>query len=143
MKTRSPYDDHKRPLNRALYFGLHALVIVTIVLLMVWGAVSGLPGLWGVLVGSGIGGAFMLLTVINVLITASSSPSTTGVVILGGWLVKLIVAGIVLYSVRDAEFYDPVALFSSVVAVCIVVIGAEVYGIMTTNVTYITPQDTP
>lgn len=133
----SDFDDPRRPLVRGLRLGSYALGIVTIASLAIWGGVAGLPGIWGVLIGAAIGGGFVLFTALCVLLTSNSSPSTTMAVVLGGWLVKVIVLILVLLVVRNMDFYDTMALFVTVVLVLIIVLGTEVWGIITSRVTYV------
>lgn len=75
-RDQHDYDDHRRPLVRALRLGSSALLVVTIVSLMSWGGYQGLPGIWGVLIGAAIAGGFLLVTVASVLLTASTTPTT-------------------------------------------------------------------
>lgn len=130
-------NDPRRPLIRALKFGSAALVVVTIVSLALWGWQRGLPGLWGVLVGAAIGGGFVLLTVLSVLVTSGTSPATTGAVVLGGWLVKIVVLIGVLWLIRPLDFYDTPALFVTIMVVLVVVLGCEAWGVITSRVTYV------
>ena len=111
----SPYDDHRRPLKRALRLGAMGLVVVTIASLAIWGGVRGTPGLLGVLVGAAIGGGFVLFTAASVLLTARTTPSTTMAVVLGGWLLKVVILIMVLLLIKDLEFYDTMALFVTVI----------------------------
>nr|WP_306428982.1 hypothetical protein [Corynebacterium sp. 76QC2CO] len=122
---------------RALKFGSVALVVITLMSLSLWGALRDLPGIWGVLIGAAIGGSFVLLTVLSVLLTANTSASTTGAVVLGSWLVKIVAVIIVFYFIRDMTFYDPIALFVTVVLALVVVLACEVYGVITAKVTYV------
>nr|WP_306428418.1 MULTISPECIES: hypothetical protein [unclassified Corynebacterium] len=122
---------------RALKFGSVALVVITLMSLSIWGALRDLPGIWGVLIGAAIGGSFVLLTVLSVLLTANTSASTTGAVVLGSWLVKIVAVIIVFYFIRDMTFYDPIALFVTVVLALVVVLACEVYGVITAKVTYV------
>lgn len=131
------YDDPQAPLKRALKLGGWALVVLTVISLAVWGGMRDLPGIWGVLIGAAIGGGFVLLTVISVLATAKTSPSTTMAVVLGGWMLKLVVLLIVLFILRGMDFYDTAALGVTVILALIVVLGSEVWGIITTRVTYV------
>ncbi|AZA09474.1 hypothetical protein [Corynebacterium pseudopelargi] len=140
---QSPYDDHRRPLQRALKLGTGALIVVSIISLAAWGAFRGLPGIWGVLLGAAIGGGFMLLTVISVLATARTSTTTTGAVVLGGWLLKIIVFLIIMVVLKDLYFYDHMALFVTVVIAMICVLASEMYGVITTNVTYVSESQRP
>lgn len=137
--TPSPsiYDDQRRPLIRALKLGSGALVVMTILSLVVWGYLKDLPGILGVLIGAAIGGSFVLLTVLSVLLTAGTNASTTGAVVLGSWLVKIVLFIGMMYFLRGMTFYDNIALFVTVVLALIVVLGAETYGVITSKVTYI------
>ncbi|WP_092257376.1 hypothetical protein [Corynebacterium cystitidis] len=122
---------------RALRLGSWALVILTIVSLAVWGGLRELPGIWGVLIGAAIGGGFVLATVISVLATSNTSPSTTLAVVLGGWLVKIVVLLLVLAWLRTMDFYDSTALGVTTIAALVVVLATEVWGVVTTRVTYV------
>ncbi|KHO29592.1 hypothetical protein [Corynebacterium minutissimum] len=133
----SPYDDHRRPLKRALRLGAMGLVVVTFASLAIWGGVRGTPGLLGVLVGAAIGGGFVLFTAASVLLTARTTPSTTMAVVLGGWLLKVVILIMVLLLIKDLEFYDTMALFVTVICALAVTLGTEVWGVVTSNVTYV------
>lgn len=135
--TTSEYDDPRRPLLRAVRFGAIALVIITIGSLAVWGGVRDLPGIWGVLIGAAIGGGFVLLTAVSVLFTSSTNPATTGAVVLGGWLLKIVVLILVLALIRDMMFYDRMALLVTTVLALIAVLATEVWGVITARVTYV------
>nr|WP_152822625.1 MULTISPECIES: hypothetical protein [unclassified Corynebacterium] len=121
---------------RALRLGSGALAAITVVSLVVWGWVAGLPGVWGVLVGAAVGGGFVLLTAASVLMTARTSPQTTGVVVLGGWLLKLVVVLVVMWGISGLDFYDRWSLLVTVVVVLVVVLVTETWGVMTSRVTY-------
>ncbi|AKK08512.1 hypothetical protein CATRI_05260 [Corynebacterium atrinae] len=133
----SQYDDPRRPLLRAVRFGSIALVAITVISLVLWGALRDLPGIWGVLIGAAIGGGFVLLTALSVLMTSSTSAATTGAVVLGSWLLKIVVLLVVLFVLRDMTFYDRTALFVTTVIALIVVLGTEVWGVITARVTYV------
>lgn len=136
-RDQHDYDDHRRPLVRALRLGSSALLVVTIVSLMSWGGYQGLPGIWGVLIGAAIAGGFLLVTVASVLLTASTTPTTTGAVVLGTWLMKVIVVLMVLVLIRDLAFYSHVAFFVTLLVALIVVLATEAYGVITSRVTYL------
>lgn len=133
----SKYDDHRLPLQKALKGGSLAIVAITVVSLIAWGAAKGMPGVWGVVIGALIGGGFVLLTAVSVLLTSNSDVATTGAVIFGGWLVKLILLIVVLVIIRHMEFYDHVAFFVTVVLALIAALSAEVWAIVSSKVTYI------
>lgn len=131
------YEDPQAPLKRALKLGGWALVALTIVSLAVWGGMRDLPGIWGVLLGAAIGGGFVLLTVVSVLLTSNTTPATTMTVVLGSWLVKLLVLMGILAWLRTMTFYDTTAFAVTVIAALVVVLATEVWGIMTTRTLYV------
>ena len=133
----SEFDDHRRPMQRAVKLGGLALLVITVVSLAVWGGISGLPGIWGVLVGAAIGGGFVLFTALSVLLTANTTPANTMAVVLGGWLLKVIVLVMVLLVIRDMDFYDTMALFVTVMLALFATLGTEVWAVVTSRVTYV------
>ena len=124
-------------MQRAVKLGGLALLVITVVSLAVWGGISGLPGIWGVLVGAAIGGGFVLFTALSVLLTANTTPANTMAVVLGGWLLKVIVLVMVLLVIRDMDFYDTVALFVTVMLGLFATLGTEVWAVVTSRVTYV------
>ena len=124
-------------MQRAVKLGGLALLVITVVSLAVWGGISGLPGIWGVLVGAAIGGGFVLFTALSVLLTANTTPANTMAVVLGGWLLKVIVLVMVLLVIRDRDFYDNVALFVTVMLALFATLGTEVWAVVTSRVTYV------
>ncbi|SDS18594.1 hypothetical protein SAMN04488539_1180 [Corynebacterium timonense] len=131
------FDDPRAPLVRALRLGGWVLLALTIVSLMAWGATRGLPGLWAVIMGAAIGGGFVLLTALSVLVSSGTSPSTTMAIVLGGWLVKMVVLIIVLALIRDLQFYDHVAFGVTTILALVVVLAVEAWGVITTRVVYV------
>ncbi len=136
----SKYDDSRVPLLAAARSGAIALGVLFVISLLVWGGKDGFPGIWGVVLGAAIGGGFVLFTVLAVLFTAKTSPTTTGAVVMGTWLLKIIVLIMILLLIRDLEFYDRMAFFVTVVLALIVTLGAEVWGLSQANLTYVQPE---
>src|SRR5699024_6945339 len=97
------------PLAAAIRFGAVGLAVVTVVSLVVWGLIAGGPGVWGALVGAAVGGAFILATVVTMYATRNVAPTTTGAILLGSWLLKIIIAIAVMVVVRRMDFYDTAA----------------------------------
>ena len=71
VRDASEYTDQRRPIIRALKVAGGALVALTLISLMAWGATRDLPGIWAVLLGVAIGGGFVLATC---LLYTSPSP---------------------------------------------------------------------
>lgn len=129
--------DHRQPLIRALKVAGWALVVLTVVSLMAWGATRELPGIWATLMGVAVGGAFVLATTVSVLATSNSSPNTTMAVVLGGWLLKMGLLAIFLLWIRGFDFYDHRAFGVTTIAALVVALAAEAWGVLTTRTTYL------
>lgn len=127
------------PLVAAIRYGALGLVAVTVVSLIAWTAVAGTSGLWGALVGAGVGGAFILTTVVTMYATRHVSPTTTGAILLGGWLLKIVVAIIVMAVLGGMDFYDRAALAVTIVAALVVMLAAEATAIARTRTPYVAP----
>lgn len=98
---------------------------------------AGLEGLWGALLGSAVGGLFILATAVSVLLSAKLQPTAVGAVLLGGWIVKMLIAVIVLGLLRGMDFYNRPTLGIVVLAALVIVLGAEMYGIFRQRVPYV------
>ena len=109
----SEFDDHRRPLQRAIRFGSLALLTVSVVSLSIWG---------------------------SVLVTANTTPSTTGAVVLGSWLLKIVVLLGGLMVIRGMTFYDRWAFVVTTTLVLIAVLSVEVWSVITSRVTYVQPS---
>jgi hypothetical protein len=71
---------------------------------------AGGKGVWGALVGIGLALLFSGTTVLSMLRTSSSTPTTMAAVVLGAWLGKFLVLIVVLALLRGQDFYSRPAL---------------------------------
>ncbi|MGI5221148.1 hypothetical protein [Nocardia sp. CA-290969] len=129
------------PLRAALRYGLIGWVVLTVLSVVVATLAAGVEGAWGALLGAAIGGGFILTTAAVVLFGAKLPPNTAGMVMLASWVGKLLVALIVIAILKQFDFYDPVALFLTVVGALIIVLGAETYGVLRQRVPYVDVPD--
>lgn len=130
---------HTAALRRAVRLGAVALVVLAVISAVVWTLVDGTPGLWGALMGAGIGGAFVLTTAIVVIATARSAPQTTAAVLLGTWLLKLVLAIGVVAVLDRFDFYSRPAFAVTIIAALIVVLAGETWAILKTRAPYVEP----
>ncbi|MEH0146788.1 hypothetical protein V6D40_03800 [Corynebacterium sp. Q4381] len=140
VRDSAEFEDPRSPLTRALKFGGLALVALAAASLVAWGVARDLPGIWGVIMGVAIGGGAVLATALSALATSNSSPSVMIAVVLGGWVVKMVVLGLILHWLRSYSFYDPTALAVTTVAAVVVAVAAETWAIVTARTVYITPK---
>ncbi|MEV6071792.1 hypothetical protein AB0L82_35080 [Nocardia sp. NPDC052001] len=122
--------DPDAPLRAALRYGLMGLAVLVVVSAILSSIIAGVPGLWGALIGSAIGGGFILTTAASVLFSAKIESGLQGIVILGSWVGKLVLALVVVAILRKFDFYSPTALFLTVVGALLIVLGAETYGLL-------------
>lgn len=129
--------DSLAPLKNGLRYGLLGLLALTLIGLVVWWPIAGLPGVWGVLIGAAVGGSFILLTVVTIMATTKLSPSVTMAAVMGSWFVKMVVVLVVMAILSNMTFYSKGALVSMLIGAIIAVLGSEVWGVLTTRAPYI------
>ena len=92
--------------------------------------VSGMPGLWGALMAVALAGAYLLTTVVVMILTSHASVNTASSAIMGAWLVKVLITVGLLLVVRGRDFFDPVVFFGVIVVAVIAMCLVEVLGVM-------------
>jgi hypothetical protein len=135
-----PVADQQAPLRAAVRYGTVGLLVLTVVGTSIAWMVDGTPGVWGALMGAAVGGGFILFTAVSVLVSARLPATTAGAVILGGWLLKMILAFVVLVLLKGRDFYSPGALVAMIVGALFLVLGAETLGVLRQRVPYIVPH---
>ncbi|MEC3954710.1 hypothetical protein VMT65_16845 [Nocardia sp. CDC153] len=118
------------PLRAALRYGIVGLAVLVVVSAVVSAICAGLPGLWGALIGAALGGAFILTTAASVLFSAKIESGLQGIVLLGSWVGKLLLAVVVIAVLKQFDFYNRYSLFFTVIAALLIVLGAETYGLL-------------
>lgn len=126
-------------LRRALKGMLVLVAVVAIGGSAVGWALEGTPGVWGALIGAGVALVFSGTTVLSMLRTADASAATTGVVVLGAWLVKMVLLVVLLAVLDGMTFYDREVM---VVVVLVAVLGSvylDYRAVATGRVPYVEP----
>lgn len=140
--TPEPYStDPTAALRRGLRYGLLGLLVLAVCGVIIASLVAGVAGLWGALIGAAVGGGFILCTMLAVLLTAKLPAVTAGAVLLGSWLLKMILAIVVLAVLDPLDFYNKQAMVIVIVLSLVIVLGAETYGVLKTKVPYVTPAE--
>ena len=136
----SQYREEKPlPLLNALRNGAIGLAVVLLLSMVVGWFVAGAAGIWGAVMGGLIAGVFELITVVMVLLTRNLPPATTMAIIMGSWLLKILIALVVVAAIKGVAFYDR-GTFVAVMAVALVgVLAAETVGVKKTQAAYVTP----
>lgn len=130
-------------MRAAVRYGVLGLLALAVVASVVSVLVAGMPGLWGALIGAAVGGGFILFTALGVLLTSKMPAMTAGAVLLGTWLLKLILAIVVMGSLDSLDFYNRNALVLTIVFALVIVLGAETYGVLSQRALYVDPRPSP
>lgn len=134
-----PVGDQLAPMRAAVRYGVVGLVVLTVAGTALAALVAGVPGVWGALIGAAVGGGFILFTAVSVLVSARLPAATAGAVVLGGWLLKVLLALVVLVVLKGMDFYSTGALVGMIAGALLLVLGAEAFGVLRTRVPYLDP----
>ena len=89
---------------------------------------SGTNGLISALIGAAIAFVFSILTILSVFVGSKLDIAGFYAVVLGGWLLKIVIFGIVLVALRGADFIDGPMLFTTVVVTVIGTLAVDSYA---------------
>ena len=134
QKQEKNVSTHADALRKALMDGTKAVAVMLVLSAILWFIVQGMPGLWGALLGSAIGGFFLVTTAAAAVATARSSVFTTGAVILGTWLVKIVIVLGAVAILKRHDFYDRTAFVVTLVLVMLVVLALETRAVVTARI---------
>ena len=118
----------KQLFSLVVRYSLILVVAIALVGGLVGYFVSGSNGLVSALIGAAIAFLFSIMTVISVFIGSKLDITGFYAVVLGGWLVKIVIFGIVLVALRGAEFIDGPVLFATVVATIVGTLAVDSFA---------------
>lgn len=118
-----------------------SLVVVTVVV-GVAGAVIGtiafgLPGLWGALMAAVLGIFFTATTVAGLYYAAGRGQQALMIVLLGGWLVKMIILGAVIFWLKNQTFYHKGTFGATIIILVLGALIVEMVIIATAKIPYV------
>lgn len=112
-------------------------IISYVILAAACGVIAGLtvgtPAVWGVLLGVGIAGAAMGLTLAVMMLTEKVSGINDMAVMLGSYLAKMVVLGVAFVLLRNTDFIDKSAMLLGFVAAIIVSLAVDTFTIARTR----------
>lgn len=127
------------PMRRVLTIGAVCSLIALPVSAVLGYLFAGVPGAWGALIGMAIPICFFAITAGTALLTARFGTTTLGMAVLGGWLLKIVLLLVVLAVLREADFYDRMALFVALLVGTAGSLLIEAYVVARTRVPYVEP----
>ncbi len=129
-------------LLRALRWGIIATVVLVIVFAGIGWLVSDTRGLMGGVIGAGIGGLLLALTVgsiafANRFVESPSYIIVFFVIVLGSWMVKFIAFIVAAVLLRDQPWLDPTVLFFGIISAVLVSVIIDVMVIVKSRIPYV------
>lgn len=91
--------------RRALRDMLLLIAVLAVVGVAVGALLAGSAGVWGAVLGVLVALVFSGTTVVSMLVTARSAPTTMAAVVLGAWLAKMVALVVLLVVLGDQTFY--------------------------------------
>ncbi|SEE99830.1 hypothetical protein [Ruania alba] len=113
---------------------------VTVVVCLLGVLVAGMPGLWGALIASAVGLVFMGVTVVSMYVMAGRGPEMFQIVLLGGWLVKIVLLVLLLNWLSDMTFYHRTMFIVAIVAIVVAGLTVETLTVMKSRIPYVQPS---
>lgn len=118
-----------------------SLVIVTLVvggLGVAIGTIAfGLPGLWAALIAAVLGIFFTATTVAGLYYAAGRGQQALMIVLLGGWLVKMIILGAVIFWLKNQTFYHKGTFAATIITLVIAALVVEMVIVATARIPYV------
>jgi hypothetical protein len=127
---------------RSLRLGGLVALAIALVGSVIGYMVTGLPGVFGALMGAGLALVFMGLTAVSILVgkrvasDASFDPRFFGIV-LGAWVLKLIVFVVAAIWLRGQTWLDPATFAIAAIVAVVGLLVADVVAFQTTRTPYV------
>ena len=139
--TPAPGDDPVRSvLRRALRDMLLLVGVLAVVGIGAGALIAGAAGVWGAVIGVLVALVFSGTTVVSMLRTTQSSATTTGAVILGAWLVKMVVLVALFAVLDDLDFFHRGVLVAVVLVGVLGSVLLDYRAVVRGRVPYTSPQ---
>lgn len=135
-------------LRRALIYGAALSFAIAIIGSVIGALVADLPGMLSALIGAGMGFVFLGLTAASILLadrvtgTDLLSPAYFGIVI-GTWILKFILFLVLVFTLREADFVEPVVLFVCLVAAVLGGLVTDIVAATRSRVPYVSDVRLP
>ncbi len=135
-------------LTRALLYGAIVAVAVAVVAGTIGLLTSGVPGVFGGLLGAALSAVFLGLTAVSILIAGrvtrgdAGNPVFFGIV-LGVWVLKLVAFVVAAILMRGWDAVDPVVFFWAVIAAVVGSLIGDMVALARTRIPYVSDIELP
>jgi len=115
--------------------------VVAAVMIGICAGVAGAKGAYGALIGIAIVAAFFGISIIAVSRAAKVSPMFMMAVAMATYVIKIILFGIIVVSLKHVTVFNPRALGVTAVVLILSWSAAQVITMMRTKMLYVTPEE--
>jgi ATP synthase protein I len=115
--------------------------VVAAVMVAICAGVVGTKGLYGALIGIGIVAAFFGISILAVGRAAKVSPAFMMAVAMATYVIKIVLFGIIVVSLRHVTVFNPRALGFTAIVLILSWSAAQVAVMMRTKMLYVTPEE--
>ena len=117
------------------------LAVLTVLGVGLGALLAGTPGVWGAVIGVALALLFSGTTVVSMLLTSRSRPTTMAAVVMGAWLGKVVVLIAVLAVLRGEDFYHRGVLAAVLVVGVLGSALLDLRAVRVGRVPYVVPAD--
>lgn len=120
---------------------LRGLVITTAIVggagVVIGTIAFGAPGLWGALIAAVLGIFFTATTVGALYYAAGRGQQLLMVALLGGWLIKMVILGAVIFWLKNQTFYHKPTFAATILTLVIGALVVEMVIVATAKIPYV------
>ncbi len=102
--------------RRAIAYGAYLAIAIAVIGSLVSMLTVGLPGVYAALIGAAISTSFSLMTIFSVWFGSKLPLNGFYALVLGGWLIKVVLFGVVLAILQGAQNFNGPVFFFAIVA---------------------------
>lgn len=130
-------------LIRRVFAGLLILTLaVTAIGLVIGTLIAGWSGVWAALIAAVLGLFFTGTTIGGLYLVAGRGMHLLMAVLLGGWIIKMVILGAVVFWLRGEDFYDRGTFAGTILAIVIGALVVEIVLVATARIPYVAPGST-
>lgn len=102
--------------RRAIVYGAYLAIAIAVIGSGISALTVGLPGVYAALIGAAISTSFSVMTIFSVWFGSKLPLNGFYALVLGGWLIKVVLFGVVLAILQGAQNFNGPVFFFAIVA---------------------------
>lgn len=123
--------------QRMVRYMLLAVIAVGTISCLIAYWLQSYKGIWAALMAVGIGAFVIVSTAAVGLATIKMPVDQVGMVLMAGWVIKVVVIGAMIMLVRGKTFYSPGVFIAVFLIMILLLLGIEFYILLTSRIPYV------